>query len=287
MSVTEFLGRRPKRILVPLGAGLFLLIWIGDHFAGPELEISIFYIIPVSFFSWFINRRAGLAAAIASAALLLAVYRTPPAYHLHRGIVYWNDLAWLSLYAFIVLIVSELNRLYTREKERSLTDDVTGIPNRRAFFECLTAEKNRARSDRSPMSVAYVDVDKFKSINDRLGHTAGDRLLACAAKAMRENIRQSDFVARMGGDEFAVLLPQTDMSAAGAVLGKMVKALDDAMQRHQWAVSFSIGTVTFCPPPDSVQEIVSQADAAMYSVKATGRSGVKQQQAPMTIKPPR
>ena len=134
------------------------------------------------------------------------------------------------------------------------------------------------------MTVAYVDVDKFKSINDRLGHPAGDRLLACAATTMRESIRQSDFVARMGGDEFAVLLPQTDMSAAGVVLGKMVRALDDAMQQHQWAVSFSIGTATFCPPPDSVQEIISQADAAMYSVKATGRSGVKQQQAPMTIK---
>ena len=120
MSVTEFLGGRRKRILVLLGVALFVLIWIGDHLAGPELEISIFYIIPVSFFSWFINRRAGMAAAIASAALLLAVYRTTPAYRVHRGIVYSNDLAWLSLYVFIVLIVSELKRLYTRERSGRL-----------------------------------------------------------------------------------------------------------------------------------------------------------------------
>jgi diguanylate cyclase (GGDEF)-like protein len=278
MNVTEFLSKRSKRVLVPLGLVLFLIVWIGVHITERELEIEIFYIIPVAYFSWFLSRPAGIAAALVRTGLLLIENHPTSEYDLHRSITYWKDLLWFALFVFIVLIVSELKLLYIREKERSLTNHLTKIANRRAFFEYLTAEKNRARRYAFPMTVAYVDLDNFKNINDRLGHATGDRVLMRVAKVVRENIRASDFVARMGGDEFAVLLPQTNMQAAEVVLAKMQQALDNAMRDEHWEVSFSIGSVTFCPPPDSVEEIISQADTVMYSVKARGRGGLKQKE---------
>ena len=270
MNLTEFMARQNKPVLICTGVLLLLATILLDDASPHGFEASVFYLIPVSFFGWFLSRRSGLAASLICASVALGVHRTdlPPS---RSGLAYWNALAWLAVYIFFVYIISEIRNLYARERRWSRLDLLTGIPNRRSFFERLEIEKSRARRYDHPLTVAYIDLDHFKEVNDRFGHSTGDKLLGIVAQVMEAGVRKSDAVARLGGDEFAVLFPDTNSASATAALNKLRSALDLAMKQHHWCVTFSIGVVTFQPPPESVQEIISAADRAMYVVKKAGR----------------
>ena len=267
MNITEFLGKQHKGVLIVMGTLLLAAGAVADCVTSPEFESSIFYLIPVSFFAWFISRKIGVIAAGMSAAITLITHRTASS----STVLYWNVLAWLGVYIFLVWMIAELRGLYERELYSSRTDALTKIPNRRAFFEALEAEKSRAQRYGSALTLAYLDLDNFKAMNDQFGHTRGDHLLRVVAQTMQKNVRQVDTVARMGGDEFAVLLPETVENSAAIVLQKLHALLDAAMRQRKWPVTFSIGAVTFQPPPDSAQEMISKADAVMYAAKMSGR----------------
>src|SRR5215813_12804947 len=270
LNVTEFLGRQKRATLVVIGSTLLAAVVLVDLSSGPHFEFAVFYLIPVSFFGWFLGRRSGLLVSVVCAVSALIIHRAhlPEVY---SQFAYWNALAWFAVYIFFILIFSELRSLYKREQAWSRTDVLTGIANRRAFFESLEHEKIRARRHARPLTLAYVDLDRFKEVNDTFGHDVGDKLLDVVAKAMKREVRQTDVIARLGGDEFALLLPETDGFAATAALGKVRSSLDAAMKERNWPVTFSIGVVTFQPPPESVQEMVSAADQAMYTAKRRGR----------------
>lgn len=227
--------------------GLFLLVVVvvGDFVIAPEFESSMFYVIPVSFFAWFISRRTALITSVLGAVITLAVHRRAFSYQTHSNIIYWNALTWLGLYLFLVLMIAELRSLYERERHSSRTDGLTEIPNRSAFWELLATEQSRARRHGLPLTLGYLDLDGFKNVNDRFGHTTGDKLLALVAQTMRDNVRQADSVARIGGDEFAVLLPETAADSAAAVLHKLHTLLDTNMRQRNWPVTLSKGAVSF------------------------------------------
>jgi diguanylate cyclase (GGDEF)-like protein len=138
--------------------------------------------------------------------------------------------------------------------------------------------QHRARRFRLPTTLAYVDLDSFKEVNDRSGHAAGDRVLVTVARHMRKSVRQTDLVARMGGDEFALILPNTGKDAALAVLDKLLKTLSRSMHQNYWPVTFSVGLVTFVNPPESVDWMIRRADEAMYSVKQAGKNHLRQEE---------
>lgn len=124
-----------------------------------------------------------------------------------------------------------------------------------------------------PLTVAYIDVDDFKSINDAHGHRAGDDFLVRAAAAMTDDLRATDLVARLGGDEFAILLPETDVDEALSLLSRLHATLQATTA--QWTSGFSIGAVTFAVPPRSADEAISAADHVMYDVKRDGKCSVR------------
>jgi diguanylate cyclase (GGDEF)-like protein len=169
---------------------------------------------------------------------------------------------------------SRLKTLLAKEHELARIDPLTTVPNRRAFYEALDKERVRSIRYRRPLTIAYVDLDNFKKINDSLGHAAGDELLVQVAAGLTSNLRASDYVGRLGGDEFAVLLPETDATAAKLVLRKLRLRLLEEMKAHSWQVTFSIGAATFLDPPDSLDVIVRMADETMYAIKAHGKDNV-------------
>jgi len=111
-------------------------------------------------------------------------------------------------------------------------------------------------------------------VNDKLGHSTGDALLATLASALRTKLRAGDLIARMGGDEFAVLMPETDEVSANRVLNNLQESLRQAMQQNGWSVSCSIGAATFSKPPGSLEAMIRAADEEMYAVKARGKNDV-------------
>jgi diguanylate cyclase (GGDEF)-like protein len=169
---------------------------------------------------------------------------------------------------------SRLKSLLAGEHELARIDSLTTVPNRRAFYETLDRERVRSLRYRRPFTIAYVDLDNFKKVNDTLGHAVGDDLLVQVAAGLRSNLRGSDYVGRLGGDEFAILLPETDATAAELVLSKLRLRLLEEMKAHSWQVTFSIGAATFLDPPDSVDVIIRMADETMYAIKAHGKDNV-------------
>ena len=273
MSITEYLGALPNRVLILLGLILLGLVSAGDYLTHTNyvLEFSPFYLVPISFFAWFIGKYAGLA--ITSASLGTAYFiRLSQIPHVSA---YWNLFILFVLYLSSTLMIAQLKRLYDSERTLSRIDPLTKVANRRALFEAAAQAKSFSDRQNAPLSLAYTDIDEFKQLNDRLGHNTGDKVLAVTAAVIQKALRPTDIVARIGGDEFAILLPATDGTSAARILERVRLELDYAMGQHSWAVTFSVGIASFSPPLASVPEMLQKADEVMYSVKRTGKNRLK------------
>lgn len=168
----------------------------------------------------------------------------------------------------------KLHETLRREQELSRSDPLTQVANRRAFFEAVEVESRRARRYRRPLSIAYVDVDNFKDFNDSLGHAAGDTLLVTVAYIMQRHVRAGSCVARFGGDEFALMIPDVAATEVELTLRRIRRLLLEEMQSRGWPVTFSIGAAVFTEPPESGEQMVHLADQEMYAVKNRSKNGV-------------
>ncbi len=175
---------------------------------------------------------------------------------------------------FFSIIVFLLNG-FKREKSFAREDSLTGLGNRRYFFERTDVEIQRSIRYSHPFSMAYIDIDDFKSVNDRYGHAEGDALLKQVGQAIAGHIRKTDIAARLGGDEFAVLIPESSNEAAKVFFSKLHTFLSGIARGESWPVTFSIGVVTFNKPAESVDEMIRIVDQLMYSAKKSGKNLVK------------
>ncbi len=177
----------------------------------------------------------------------------------------------------IFLIVSfaflEIKNLLEKERSFARVDFLTGVMNSRAFSEMAKTEIDRTNRFKRPLTIAYVDIDNFKEINDTFGHNIGDKLLQSMARTIKENIRTIDSIARLGGDEFAILFPETNEENAKAAVSKVQKYLLNVAQKNNWAITFSIGAIT-CYSSCELDELIKEADDLMYSAKASGKNRV-------------
>lgn len=274
--MADFFRKRSKPALLALGLFAMGLIGLGDYFATTRLlEFSVFFLLPVAFFTWFVSRRAGLLASLATGAIIATVNISSPTYLLHGQIAYWNAVVWTLFFVLITIIIADMKALHVRERELARVDSLTRAATRAAFFEFAGDEINRARRSSQPMTLAYLDLDCFKEINDRNGHATGDSVLVTVARGIQSHIRRTDMVARLGGDEFALFLPNTCKDAATRLLGKVLEALTNTMRHRGWPVTFSVGAMTFLNPPESVQVMLQRTDDLMYSVKRTGKNRMR------------
>ena len=185
-------------------------------------------------------------------------------------------LTWLNLALLFVILTMVVwaGKLYRRVKELTRQDALTGALSRRGFIGVLGDESKRSHRYLHPLTVVYVDLDDFKLVNDVLGHETGNSVLRVVARTMQSTLREVDFVARLAGDEFALLLSETGSENVRLVLDKLQTALTEAMI-DGWRVTFSIGAVTFNDPLPTAEEMIAKADELMYSVKLSGKNRVE------------
>jgi len=274
LKLLEALTRRSRAFSTTLSFALVVLIGLLDYVLGYELSSSIFYLIPVAIATWAGGKYTGiLVSAVAAVAWFLADVLSGHPYS-HPSFPYWNAGVRFGFFLVVTYLLSELRNTLAHEKETSRIDFRTGVANSRLFAEMARVELRRSARYKYPLTVAYIDLDNFKAVNDRFGHSEGDKLLRSVGQTLRNHIRATDLVARLGGDEFAILLPETTDGSAPPLLGKLQSHLLETMQEHQWPVTFSIGAVTFLTAPASVDEMVAKADALMYEAKNAGKSEV-------------
>jgi diguanylate cyclase (GGDEF)-like protein len=258
-------------------AGLALIGGLGflDFLTGYELAFSLFYLIPVSLVAWQTNQRLGIFAAVVSALVWFAADVGAGNFYSHPFIYAWNTIIRLSFFVIPVLLLSILKKTLEHEKDLARTDYLTGAANSRLFYDLLQMEIDRFQRFGRIFTLAYVDLDNFKNVNDQFGHLAGDDVLRTVASSAQKNLRKTDIVARLGGDEFAVLLPETDQKSARIAFAKMQSALLKEMRRHHWPITFSIGVLTCSAALVSTDELVNIADELMYDVKREGKNRIK------------
>ncbi len=181
-----------------------------------------------------------------------------------------HDVKMLTLVANQVALAMANSRLYTQTRELSVTDELTGVFNRRQFGQVLHMEWKRAIRFQRDLSLLMCDVDHFKNYNDTYGHPKGDEILRGLGQLLTANLREVDTVARFGGEEFVILLPDTDKNGALAVAEK----LRHLVQEKMGGVTISIGIAHFPEDVAEMDDLIDHADIALYDAKDAGRNKV-------------
>lgn len=267
---------------------IFFIGWVRSK-TGSEYALSIFYLFPVIFSAWYIGRRTGYSMAVISTISWLAADLSLLNEFSHSAVPFINETFRLIVFLFVAFLASEFKKSLDINKALARSDPLTGIANRRAFFEFAGIELNKARRFNYPVSIIYLDIDNFKLINDRYGHHVGDKLLKIVADTVSNNIRSIDMVARFGGDELGVLLPETDSQGTRILAGKIHQKLLSEMRHHGWESTFSIGAATFHNSNVKVYEMLNIADKLMYLAKKNGKNKIIFQviQKNKTMSPPK
>ena len=271
--------RQSRRGALLAGAAILLAIAATDYAVGPEIDLTALYLVPIVLVTWNVGRGAGLTLAVVGSVLSSAGKVAGGAAYHNWLVLGTMTLLWAGLFVAFVLVLTQLRRALEREKELARVDALTGVANRRQFLEQAAAELSRARRHGRPLTVAYLDLDNFKQVNDRRGHAAGDALLQAVAVALRGRLRLTDAVGRMGGDEFAICLPETGADAAETVLSDLRHQVAEALPEGLAAVTLSMGAVAYAAPPATVDALLRDADLALYAAKRSGKDRLRLERA--------
>lgn len=274
----KFIKKEYNRYLILLLSVLIVIILgITDYSVSYEISFSIFYLIPISITALLAGFKFSIIVSTLSAlAWFLAdtygghVYR-------HSLIPFWNSLVRLIYFMLHSFFLSQFYMLYNKTRFYSLTDPLTGAVNSRFFHELFGRELKRAERSKKAFTLVYLDLDNFKCINDTFGHAAGDSLLQRISQLIRAGIRGSDVLARMGGDEFAILFPESDYDLSCGMIQRIQEKINYEMLANKWPVTVSIGAITYNRFNDTIGDMIRQADSLMYSVKRNGKNNIEHQ----------
>jgi len=188
----------------------------------------------------------------------------------------WSMLA-MNLVLNVTMAFLLLARLILRIQRLTRLDPLTEVLNRRALSEAIDTEHARLQRGK-PYALVMIDMDRFKQLNDQLGHAAGDTGLQRLIEVLKSCVREVDFIGRLGGEEFCVLLPLTDIAGATLVAERMRQNLEEqsfVWQGQSWPLTASFGVAEAAPSDASADAVLSRADRAMYRAKAQGRNVVQ------------
>ena len=189
-----------------------------------------------------------------------------------------NEQGQLAYFAAIERDLTEYKMLQSRLEVLANTDALTGLPNRQAFMDKAKKEFSRSNRYSRPLSMVMIDIDHFKSVNDQYGHATGDHVLTNVGHILSDGLRDSDVLARIGGEEFVLLLPDTPEANTEYVAERMRKQLANTAIKYkdlELTITASFGVAAISPEDETLEQMLARADLAMYEAKNSGRNRVK------------
>ena len=287
-AVATRFARLPRPAMVVAGLVLITAIAYFDYLTGPRVLLSIFYLLPVMLVTWASGSSAcGLTVAVGAFLVGPIEAAITDFSYVSLPVAIWNGAVRLSVFCVVLLLMARVRTLMSKLEEQALADELTGLANLRALREIVAKEIARSRRFNHPLSLAYLDIDSFKTVNDRAGHEAGDRVLISLASVARATVRSIDTVVRVGGDEFVILMPETGDETARPLVDRLRDAFSRAVKVEGVPVTCSIGLASFRRPPASVDEMLAAADELMYEAKAGGGDVVRAAEVTSSVNGPR
>lgn len=264
----------PKSLIFLLGISMVALFGTIDLLIKNEILFTVFYLLPVTLVAWFAGWRFAIVASIMSVIMLFADDISSRLIPVTSITLYWDFIGRLGFFLIISYTLATLKNAYDALKELALIDPLTELSNSRSFYEMANKEIERAKRFRYALTIGFIDLDNFKSMNDTYGHPAGDYIIRKVAESIQDSIRSIDFAARMGGDEFVVMLSRAEKQESVKIIKRIQTTLAEKMKKHRWTLTFSVGMVTYHTMHLSLDEMISAADKLMYKVKAKGKNNV-------------
>ncbi len=263
-----------KKRLAALMLCLELLIFYADYLTGPLAPFSHFYIIPIIIAAFFLGSRwTYFITFLASIAELMVFQQLLISFNSAPAIL--DFISNTFIFFTIAILSRELSELLATLDRLASEDTLTKANSGRYFYDAGNAEIARSLRYKHPLTLAFIDLDNFKEVNDTQGHQKGDELLMLIASAIKSDLREGDLLGRLGGDEFAILLVHTDQIQAMTIIGRMTENLLNSIAPYNTRVTFSMGAVTYMGDKQSnVDELITIADTAMYSIKKTTKNAI-------------
>lgn len=257
--------------------GLLLVGFLGwvDFATGYEISFSLFYLLPIAMVTWYTNRRSGLVISAMSALTWLLAESAAGRDYSNPIFIIWNALIRFGFFVIVNTLISEVRRAQDSLRDSARTDFVSGAVNARHFQDLVQLEIDRVHRYRQPFTIAYIDLDDFKGINNELGHRRGDEIIRWVAAELKTVLRSTDIVARLGGDEYALLLPAAGQDEGRAAASKVHGELTERIRQQKWPLTLSIGAVIFLAAPESPDVAIQMADDLMYMVKNSTKNDIR------------
>ncbi|MDY6457943.1 GGDEF domain-containing protein [Acinetobacter faecalis] len=252
---------------------LFTLImgWI-DLATGYEYSFSVFYLIPVSVAVWYDNTKVTVLSILGATCMWLYADFSSGHQYTQTLAPYWNAFVRLAFFSVVAILLFKVRGSLIAMTKMAMRDSLTALSNSRAFQMQYDDIRRNSHKSSHGFAVGVIDLDGFKKINDSLGHSKGDDVLVAFAEILKKATRSTDIVARMGGDEFIVILKRTDAKGAEEYSARLRRAFNESGLKEQSGVDFSMGIILFDHLPEDLDDATHAADMLMYKAKALGKS---------------
>jgi diguanylate cyclase (GGDEF)-like protein len=274
-TIIEYPEKLPKPILTLFGLLLILAIGGLDTITSYDVSVTVLYLLPIVLIAWYEGGLPATLIAIFSAITWATSDLVSGHIYSHISVRIWNTVMILGMFLFVAYSISAVKKLFVKEHEHADTDNLTGVANIRFFYEQARLEISRSAEYKQPLTLAYIDIDNLRYVNDTLGHIAGDYVLHEVAKILRSTLRSTDLISRLGGAKFAVLMPETTNEIAMAVVYKVQERLLVEVKINSWPVAFSTGVVTCNCLTNTLDELIAIAEELMNAARETGKNVVK------------